>query len=67
MTAPFEEISLQELAKCLQKFYLSAARLMRVKIVIAGNCKWVKNHHFVLTYITVLAYTKLIIHLTVGC
>ena len=26
------------------------------KIVIIGNSKWVKNHHFVLNYLTVLAY-----------
>ena len=70
---PFEEISPQELDKCLQMFYLSArksdgraVRSLRAKIVIFGNSKWVKNHHFVLNYLTVLVYTKTIIHLSVG-
>ena len=46
-TTPFEEISSQELNKCLQKFYLSArksddpgaVRLLCAKIVIVGNSK----------------------------
>ena len=70
-TTPFEEISPQELNKCLQKFYLSAKKTrrpfshLRAKIVIIGNSKWVKNHHFVLNYLTVLVYTETIIHLSV--
>ena len=44
-TTPFEEISPQELNKCLQKFYLSAKKTRRpfshlgAKIVLVGNCK----------------------------
>ena len=44
----------------------AAVRSSRAKIVIFGNSKWVKNHHFVLNYLTVLVYTKTIIHLSVG-
>ena len=45
-----------------------AVRSLRAKIVIvAGNSKSVKNHHFGLNYLTVLVYTKTIIHLSVGC
>ena len=33
---------------------------------IVGNSKWVKNHHFVLDYLTVLVYTKTIIHRSAG-
>ena len=52
-TTPFEEIFPQELNKCLQKFYLSARKsddrgrpVIARQIVIIGNSKWVKNHHF---------------------
>ena len=45
-TTPFEEISAQELNKCLQKFYLwqesataAVVRSLRAKIVIVGNIK----------------------------
>ena len=44
----------------------AAAQSLRNKIVIVGNSKWVKNHHFVLNYLTVLVYTKTIIQLSVG-
>ena len=72
-TTPFEEVSPQELNKCLQK-YLSARKsddrghsVIGAKIVIiAGNSKWVKIIIVVLNYLTVLAYTKTIIHLSVG-
>ena len=43
----------EERNKYLQKFYLSARKSddrglqsLRAKIVIVGNSKWVKNHHF---------------------
>ena len=69
----FKEISPQELSKCLQKFYCrqekattAAVRSLRAKTVIVGNGKWVKNHIFVLNYLTILVYTKTIIHLSVG-
>ena len=75
-TTPFEEISPQELKKCLQKFYLSARKsydrgrsvIVRQNVIFAGNSKWVKNHRiiFVLNYLTVLVYTKTIIHLSAG-
>ena len=39
----------------------AAVRSLRV-----GNSKWVKIIIFVLNYLTVLAYTKTIIHLRVG-
>ena len=42
-----------------------AVRSSRAKIVIVSNSKWVKNHHFVLNYLTVLVYTETIIHLSV--
>ena len=48
---PLEEISPQELNKCLQKFHLSANKAqrpfghLRAKTVIDGSSKWVKNHH----------------------
>ena len=50
-TTPFEEISLQELNKCLQKFYFSQENAMAIwwlhaKIVTVGNSKSLKNHHF---------------------
>ena len=44
-TTPFDEISPQELNKCLQKFYLSErksddrGRLVIARIVIVGNSK----------------------------
>ena len=54
-TTPFEEVSPQQLNKCLQSFICrqekgtaAAVRSLRAKIVIVGNSKWVKNHHFVL-------------------
>ena len=78
-TTPFEEISPQELNKCLQKkFYLSARKsddrgrsVIARQNVIAGNSKWVKNHIFVLSDLNVLVYILLaeyitIIHLSVG-
>ena len=49
-----------------RKVTTAAVRSLRAKIVIVGNSKWVKNHHFVLNYLTVLVYTKTIIHLSVG-
>ena len=66
----FRRNSPKELNKCLQKFYLSARKrdgrsVMRAKIVIVGNRKWVKNLHFLLNYLTALVYTKTIIHLSV--
>ena len=39
---------------------------LSAKIVIVGNSKWVKIIIFVLSYLTVLAYNKTIIHLSVG-
>ena len=36
---------------------------MRAKIVIVGSNQWVKNHHFWFNYLTILVYTKTIIHL----
>ena len=75
---PFEEISPQELNKCLQKFYLSARKsddrgrsVIARQNVIAGNSKWVKNHIFLLSHLTVLVYILLaeyitIMHLSVG-
>ena len=75
---PFEEISPQELNKCLQKFYWSARKsddrgrsVIARQNVIAGNGKWVKNHIFVLSHLTVLVYILLaeyitIMHLSVG-
>ena len=57
----FEEISPQELNKCLQKFIcqqgnMTAAQLLRAKFfkVLAT----VKIIIFVLNYVTVLSYTK---------
>ena len=44
----------------------AAVRSLRAKIVIVGNSKWAKNHIFVLNYLTVLVYTKIIIHLSVA-
>ena len=45
---PFEEISPQELNKCLQKFYLSARKSedRRRSVIARQNCKYFKNHHF---------------------
>ena len=40
----------------------AAAQSLRNKIVIVGNSKLVKNHHFVLNYLTVLVY----IYVSVG-
>ena len=58
----------QELNKCLQKVYLSARKsddrgrsVIARQNVIVGDSKWV-----VLNYLTVLVYTKTIIHLSVG-
>ena len=39
---------------------------LRAKIVIVGNSNWVKIIIFVPNYLTVLVYTKTIIHLSVG-
>ena len=71
-TTPFEEISPQELNKCLQKFYLSeekattaAVRSLCAKIVIVAVNE-LKIIIFVLNYLTVLLYTETIIHLSVG-
>ena len=44
----------------------AAVRSLRAETVIDGNNKRVKNHLFVLNYLTVLGYTKTIIHLSVG-
>ena len=44
----------------------AAVRSLRAETVIVGNNKGVKNHLFVLNYLTVLGYTKTIIHLSVG-
>ena len=49
-----------------KKATTAAVRSSRAKIVIVGNNEWVKNHHFLLNYLTVLVYTKTIIHLSVG-
>ena len=38
-TAPFEEISQQELSKCLQKFYLSARKRNDRSLIALQNCK----------------------------
>ena len=38
-TAPFEEISQQELNKCLQKFYLSARKRNDRSLIALQNCK----------------------------
>ena len=73
-TTPFEEISSQELNKCLQKFYLSAekattsaVRSLCAKIVIVvATLNELKIFIFVLNYLTVLLYTKTSIHLSVG-
>ena len=74
-TTPFEEISPQELNKCLKKFYLSAekatidraVRSLRAKIVIVeATVNELKIFIFVLNYLTVLLYTKTSIHLSVG-
>ena len=70
-TNRIEETSPQELNKRLQKFYLSPRKnddrgRSVAKIVIVGNSKWVKIIIFVLNYLTVLVYTKTIIHLSVG-
>ena len=44
-----------------------AVRSLHAKIVIvAGNSKWIKIIIFVLNYLTVLVYTKTIIHLSIG-
>ena len=44
----------------------TAAAALRAKIVIVGNSKRVKNHPFVLNYLTVLVDTKTIINYCVG-
>ena len=50
ITTHFEEISPQELNKCLQKCFFgkksmdTAIQSSHNKIVIIGNSKWVKNH-----------------------
>ena len=49
-----------------KKATTAAVRSSRAKIVIVGNSKWVKKHHFVLNYLTVLVYTKTIIHRSWG-
>ena len=64
----------KELNKCLQKFYLSARKAMTIAVrslhtkivIVAGNSKWIKIIIFVLNYLTVLVYTKTIIHLSIG-
>ena len=49
-----------------EKATAAAVRSLRAKIVIVGNSIWVENHHFLLNYLTVLVYTKTIVHLSVG-
>ena len=59
-TTPFEETSPQELNKRLQKFYLSLRKSDD------RGCLVIARQNFVLKYLTVLVYTKTIIHLSVG-
>ena len=49
-----------------EKATAAAARSLRAKIVIVSHSIWVKIVVFVLNYLTVLVYTKTIIHLGVG-
>ena len=49
-----------------EKATTAAVRSLRAKIGIVGNSKLVKIIIFVLNYLIVLAYTKTIIHLSVG-
>ena len=44
----------------------AAVRSVRAKIVIVGNSKWVKNHSFLLNYLTVLVYYTGLVYLSVG-
>ena len=60
-STPFEEISPQELNNYKLKFYLHERKsddhgpsLIARQIVIIGNSKRVKNHIFVINYLTVL-------------
>ena len=70
----FDEISPKELNKCRQKFYLSARKrsgcsvIARAKIVMRSlvTVNELKIIIFVLNYLTVLVYTKTIIHRSAG-
>ena len=66
-TTPFEETSPQELNDLFvgKKMRRTFGHL-RAKIVIVGSSNWVKIIIFVPNYLTVLVYTKTIIHLSVG-
>ena len=44
-----------------EKTTTAAFRSLRAKIVIVGNSKWVKTHISVLSYLTVLVYTRLVV------
>ena len=67
---PFEEISLQELNKCLQKFFLSARKIYgRCRsVIVRQNCKSLATVNelkiiiFMVNYLTVLVYIKTINH-----
>ena len=67
-------MSLQELNKCLQNFYLSARKrdgqsryfIARAKIVIVSTVNELKIIIFVLDYPAVLVYTKTSFRLSVG-
>ena len=72
-TTPFEEISPQELNNCLRKFYLSVRRRgdrrfghCSLKLLSLATVNELKLIIFVLNYLTVLVYTKTIIHLSIG-
>ena len=71
-TTPFEETSPQELNKRLQKFYMSPRKSDDRGSSVIGrqNCnRWqheLKITIFVLNYLTVLVYTKTIIHSSVS-
>ena len=70
----FDEISPKELNKCPQKFSLSARKrsgcsvIARAKIVMRSlvTVNELKIIIFVLNYLTVLVYTKTIIHRSAG-